>query len=306
MAKDFRNKTFQRVLRGYAPEEVNDYLAFITEEYKKLERRNSDNERKLMIALAKLDEMNTLILEMGISVDGNVDEKEPQTDTSRDVEKQATMNANRITTEATVTAGRIVREAKEEAAENTKKAQAMYRAASEMFAEICAFREEMFGLYTDHIESIEEMFAVAERHMNGIDEGYVPTEAEEAAEDVVGSDEFDEEIVTKNAEALEEVEELEEIEADEEVEDETMVEDDLLDGVLPEKEEEYLEEITESNGEEYVENSWADPELFEEYTEENLQDEYAEEQSEEYSEEIAVESEEGYSDEQYVEQYEEE
>ena len=56
MAHDFRNKTFQKVLRGYAPEEVDDYIAYLNEEYRKLERRTADSERKLALALKKLDE----------------------------------------------------------------------------------------------------------------------------------------------------------------------------------------------------------------------------------------------------------
>ncbi|MBQ7311988.1 MAG: DivIVA domain-containing protein, partial [Clostridia bacterium] len=56
MAHDFRNKTFQKVLRGYAPEEVDDYIAYLNEEYRKLERRTADSERKLALALKKLEE----------------------------------------------------------------------------------------------------------------------------------------------------------------------------------------------------------------------------------------------------------
>ena len=47
MAKDFRKKTFQKILRGYSPDEVDAYLSYINDEFKKLERRNSENERKL-------------------------------------------------------------------------------------------------------------------------------------------------------------------------------------------------------------------------------------------------------------------
>ena len=57
MAHDFRNKSFQKVLRGYAPDEVDEYIAYLNEEYHKLERRTADSERKLALALKKLDEM---------------------------------------------------------------------------------------------------------------------------------------------------------------------------------------------------------------------------------------------------------
>ena len=54
MAKDFRNKTFGRILRGYNPEEVDEYIAYISDEYRKLERRCADSERKLFLSFAPL------------------------------------------------------------------------------------------------------------------------------------------------------------------------------------------------------------------------------------------------------------
>ncbi|MBR3998316.1 MAG: DivIVA domain-containing protein, partial [Clostridia bacterium] len=58
MAKDFRNKQFGRIIRGYNPEEVDEYIAYINDEYRKLERRCADSDRKLALALKKLDEMH--------------------------------------------------------------------------------------------------------------------------------------------------------------------------------------------------------------------------------------------------------
>ena len=56
MPHDFRNKSFQKVLRGYAPDEVEEYIAYLNEEYRKLEQRTTDSERKLALALKKLYE----------------------------------------------------------------------------------------------------------------------------------------------------------------------------------------------------------------------------------------------------------
>ena len=58
MAKDFRNKQFGRIIRGYNPEEVDEYIGYINDEYRKLERRCADSERKLALALKKLEEMH--------------------------------------------------------------------------------------------------------------------------------------------------------------------------------------------------------------------------------------------------------
>ena len=57
MAKDFTKKTFGKSLRGYASEEVDEYLAYVNDEYKKIEHRAQDFERKLILALKKIDEL---------------------------------------------------------------------------------------------------------------------------------------------------------------------------------------------------------------------------------------------------------
>lgn len=58
MARNFNDKTFTKILRGYSPDEVKEYIAYIDGEYRKLERISTDNVRKLALALRKLDEMN--------------------------------------------------------------------------------------------------------------------------------------------------------------------------------------------------------------------------------------------------------
>lgn len=58
MARNFSDKTFTKILRGYSPDEVKEYIQYIDNEYKKLERVSADNVRKLALALRKLDEMN--------------------------------------------------------------------------------------------------------------------------------------------------------------------------------------------------------------------------------------------------------
>ena len=55
MAKDFTKKTFSKNLRGYSPEEVDEYLAYVNDEYRKTESRAQDLERKLALALKKID-----------------------------------------------------------------------------------------------------------------------------------------------------------------------------------------------------------------------------------------------------------
>ena len=45
MAKDFRKKVFGKSIRGYTPEEVDEYLGYVADEYRKLELRAAVSER---------------------------------------------------------------------------------------------------------------------------------------------------------------------------------------------------------------------------------------------------------------------
>ena len=53
---DFKNKTFTRAIRGYNTEEVDAYIASLTEKYEELLRENSELEYKLKASLEKSEE----------------------------------------------------------------------------------------------------------------------------------------------------------------------------------------------------------------------------------------------------------
>lgn len=52
---ELKTRKFSTVFRGYSPEEVNDQIAFLIEQYTELYRENDELERKLRMALAQLD-----------------------------------------------------------------------------------------------------------------------------------------------------------------------------------------------------------------------------------------------------------
>ena len=58
MARNFKDKDFSKIIRGYAPEEVDEYIGYIDAEYAKVEHVAADYSRKLALALKKLEEMN--------------------------------------------------------------------------------------------------------------------------------------------------------------------------------------------------------------------------------------------------------
>ncbi|MFA6729489.1 MAG: DivIVA domain-containing protein [Eubacteriales bacterium] len=54
---ELKNKTFSKVMRGYNPAEVDDYIEFLVDTYTTLYRENSELERKLKIVVTNLDEI---------------------------------------------------------------------------------------------------------------------------------------------------------------------------------------------------------------------------------------------------------
>ncbi len=219
MAKDFRNKQFGRIIRGYNPEEVDEYIAYINDEYRKLERRCADSDRKLALALKKLDEMHQKF--MGADNADNelaaaaISEAKDEADRiiadanthaaqiAEEAEKDAAEKARAILEEAAKSAEEIISGAENDASANKKTAESMYAAAEKMYGEVCAFRDSLFAIYNTHIESIEQMTEEAERVMGVIEDAFEPEEEAEveSAEELFESDEDDE--VPFTAEAAE-------------------------------------------------------------------------------------------------------
>ena len=56
---ELKTKKFAKVFHGYSPEEVDDQIAFLLEQYTELYRENDDLERKLRMALSQLDAYKT-------------------------------------------------------------------------------------------------------------------------------------------------------------------------------------------------------------------------------------------------------
>ena len=214
MAHDFRNKTFQKVLRGYAPEEVDDYIAYLNEEYRNLERRTADSERKLALALKKLEESaksGGSDTSVGPAAREAASKLMREAETKRSemlamAEQQANEAAERIVREAETQAEAVVAEAVGQAEAILADAQTraetvladaqaqadahrndvktIYAAARGMYDEIGAFREKLFGLYNEHLDAIEDITDSAAQFIEGIDGQYSGNaDGEEVTED---------------------------------------------------------------------------------------------------------------------------
>lgn len=162
MARDFRNHSFQKILRGYSPEEVDEYLSYVNEEYAKVEQTALTTIRQLAMALKKLDEM---------SLAASIAKEEPSPAEAADQHAEAVLlearqaaaeQAQKILTQAEQEAEQILSDAKAEAGR-------IYRAAGAMCDEVTAFRDTLFGLYNNHIESVEQLASLTIRCLDNVD-----------------------------------------------------------------------------------------------------------------------------------------
>ncbi len=287
MAKDFKNKQFARIIRGYNPEEVDEYIGYINDEYRKLERRCADSERKLALALKKLDEMHQKFLgadnaenELAAAAISEAkdeadriiaDANSHAAEITGAAEQEAAEKARVILEEAAKEAEEILSGAENDASVNKKTAESLFATAEKMYGEVCAFRDSLFEIYNTHIESIEHMTEEAERAMGVIEDEYdaVAPEPEDTVEDTPESEEAEEEIAFDDESSETMPEEMPEQESDgESAEDlyidleDSFAEDDELDALFTyEESEETAEEAPAEEYEEYGE--FEDPDEYE-------------------------------------------
>lgn len=225
MPHDLKNKSFQKVLRGYAPDEVDEYIAYMSEEYRKLERRAVDSDRKLSLALKKLEEaakngtadtVGPAAREAAAKLLRETEEKSSAI--IADAERRANENAEAILEEARTRAKLTVDEAvaeseailaaaREEAEAHRDDVKHARDTAHAVYNEIDSFREKLYELYNEHLDALEAVTDAARVFIDGVDEkAPVCDEVETVAVE-------DDETETEPVEPVEAVEPVESAEA---------------------------------------------------------------------------------------------
>lgn len=139
-AEDIRNVTFDKVMRGYRPEEVDAYLDQAAAELERLQTEKADAEKKMYILAEKVEQyrndeetLKTALLNaqrMGESVI-----------------HEARQKAETIIYDATSKAS----QAREEAVEKVAEEEMLL---ARLKAEVAHFKGEVLNLYKQHIESL--------------------------------------------------------------------------------------------------------------------------------------------------------
>ena len=195
MPRDFRKKIFQKILRGYSPDEVDAYLSYVNDEYKKLEKKYSENERKLALAAQKIKayefELNKNSSELKTEEELAAPIKEAEEKASAIIEKARGRGRDIVdgaTKIAAEEAEKIITEADEYSAKVKGEVDGLAKAANAMYNEILSFRDTMFELYNSHIEQIEEFVNSADSFSERMDELYPDENKAQDTEDMTKAD----------------------------------------------------------------------------------------------------------------------
>ena len=138
--EDIHNVTFDRVMRGYKPEEVDEYLDKVAAELERLQAEKADIEKKMYILAEKVDQYRN----------------------DEETLKTALLNAQRmgesVIHEARQKAETILYDATNKA--NLARDEALQKVAEEelllsrLKAEVAHFKGDILNLYKQHIESL--------------------------------------------------------------------------------------------------------------------------------------------------------
>jgi len=196
MSLEFKNKTFPKVIRGYSPEEVENYLDYIDEEYKALERTSKQNEKRLVVALRKLDETSRRLAELTAEAENRAaNEKNILAEaeyTAKRICADAKLKAARIIKQATDTAENIMRQNELDLAEAKAREDGVYKSAQDMYSEICKFKDTLFDLYRVHLDAIEVLSIDAKEFITGVEDVRIDADDDDYLGIEVGGDYADE------------------------------------------------------------------------------------------------------------------
>lgn len=140
---ELKNKQFQKIFKGYNPQEVDEYLEFLLEKYTEAYRENSELERKLRIVVTNLDEIK--------------DEEESIRSTLISAQKMAEKIIADANDRADIITGAIKDRCDAVIAEFRQQLQAEKEKAWIMRTSIIDFKKQLYELYGKHIEELKNL-----------------------------------------------------------------------------------------------------------------------------------------------------
>jgi len=151
-------RSFTKAASGYDPNEVDDYIRRLTENYSLLYRENAALMKQLREASAKLSELK----KQQMSEDANVQSAQEKSDK---IIEDAYIKADDILASVQMNCDSILRHFKE-------KAEMEEKALAEMKKNILKFKNDLFEQYRAHIEWIENIFPKYEEEPDWTPDAY--------------------------------------------------------------------------------------------------------------------------------------
>ena len=155
---ELKNKSFTKTMRGYNPQEVDEYIDFLVENYTALYRENSELERKLKIVVTNLDELK--------------DEEEAIRSTllksqklSEKIIRDANEKADVITSSIKDRCDAIIADFRDQLGEEKKE---MWQIRTK----VLDFKKNVYDLYRSHIEELQAI------SVNELEDIVLPNESE--------------------------------------------------------------------------------------------------------------------------------
>ncbi len=147
LPQELKQHNFSRSFRGYAADEVDEYIAFVVSKYEALYRENDETGRKLALAVESLEELRAREAKIAA------------------LEAAIRKAAEQILAEAEQKRRQILADAEEYAARIVAEADAHVASQENQFLqiqkEVAAFRDTLFAAYSTHIDKLEELSAIA-------------------------------------------------------------------------------------------------------------------------------------------------
>ncbi len=147
LPQELKKHEFSRAFRGYAADEVDEYIAFVVSKYEDLYRENDETGRKLSAAMKSLEELRAREAKIA-ALDTAIRKAAGQ------ILAEAEQKRRQILSDAEEYADRIVAEANAHVASQENQFLRIQK-------EALAFRDALFAAYSSHIDQLEELAAAA-------------------------------------------------------------------------------------------------------------------------------------------------
>lgn len=153
---ELKNKAFSKAVRGYNPTEVDDHIEFLIEKYTELYRENTELNRKLRVAVTKLDEIK--------------DEEESIRSTLVNAQKMGEKIISDANAQADLITGAIKDRCDAVIADFKRRMVSEKEDLWSIRTAVLDFKTEVFDLYRKHIEELHSI------NVNKIEDIVLPNE----------------------------------------------------------------------------------------------------------------------------------